>query len=331
MRMRKLGRSGIEVSAMGLGCWAIGGPAWRPDRPIGWGTVDDEESVRAIHRAMDLGINFFDTANAYGAGHSERVLGRALKGRRDNAVVATKFSAQIDEAARRVIADDYSPAAIRRSCDDSRQRLGIDVIDLFQFHAGGADPAEAVAVRDTCEELVAAGKIRFYGWSTDNPAGARVFAEGPHCTAVQQRLNIFDGDLETLAVCEQLRLASINRSPLGMGLLTGKFDKSTRLPEDDVRGKWNLAEGERATQLDQLDAIRAILTEDGRTLAQAALGWIWAVSGVTIPIPGFKTVRQVEENVAACERGPLSLDQVRRIDEITGRGVLAALGLTPEA
>ncbi len=327
MLMRKLGRSGIEVSAMGLGCWAIGGPAWRPDRPIGWGAVDDNESIRAIHYAMDHGINFFDTANAYGAGHSERVLGRALKGRRDKAIVATKFTAQIDEAARRVIADDYSPEAIKRSCDDSRRRLGIDVIDLFQFHAGGADPAEAVAVRDTCEELVAQGKIRFYGWSTDNPAGARVFAEGPHCTAIQQRLNIFEGNLETLKVCEALRLASINRSSLGMGLLTGKFDKTTRLPEDDVRGKWNLSEGERAQQLDQLAAIRAILTEDGRTLAQAAIGWLWAISDATIPIPGFKTLKQVEENIAACELGPLSLDQVRRIDEITGRGVLDALEL----
>ena len=313
MLKRQLGRSAIEVSAMGLGCWAIGGPIWREGQPRGWGTVDDDESMRAIHRALDLGITFFDTADVYGAGHSERVLGRALAGRRAQVVIATKFGNTFDEATRQGTGTDASPAYIRDACDASLRRLSTDYIDLYQFHVGNYDLDQAHAVRDVLEELVAAGKIRAYGWSTDDPERARVFAEGPHCTAIQQRLNIFEGNQQTLAVCEELNLASVNRGPLGMGLLTGKFTHESRLPEADVRHDWDLRQGERAQHLDMLHSVRDLLTRDGRTLAQAALGWLWARSEQTIPIPGFKTVAQVEENVGALRFGPLSAEQMQQI------------------
>src|SRR3712207_4478929 len=214
---RILGRSGIEVSAVGMGCWAIGGPLWAGEQPLGWGEVDDRESTRAIHRALDMGVTFFDTADVYGAGHSERIVGRALDGRRDRVVIATKFGNTFDEATRTGTGTDASPDYIRRACDASLQRLQTDYIDLYQFHIGNYDPAEASVVRDVLEELVVAGKIRAYGWSTDDPERARIFAEGPHCSAIQQRLNIFEGNAETLAVCEALSLASVNRGPLGMG------------------------------------------------------------------------------------------------------------------
>src|SRR5450759_4585037 len=131
---RTLGRSGIEVSALGMGCWAIGGPYWSGETPNGWGEVDDEESIRAIHKAIELGINLFDTANVYGAGHSERVLGRAFEGRRTQVVIATKFNAVFDETSRQVTGSDTTPAGIRAACEASLHRLNTDYIDLYQFH-----------------------------------------------------------------------------------------------------------------------------------------------------------------------------------------------------
>jgi aryl-alcohol dehydrogenase-like predicted oxidoreductase len=298
---------------MGMGCWAIGGPFWKNGQPVGWGNVDDDESIRAIHRALDLGITLFDTAAVYGCGHSERVLGRALGARRGGVVIATKFGQVFDEETRQVKGYDTTPERIRREVEDSLRRLNTDVIDLYQLHVKDVDPERAAVVRDTLEELAAAGRIRFYGWSTDAPASARIFAEGPHCTAIQQQLNIFDGNLETLAVCEQFDLASINRGPLGMGLLTGKFSAESQIPADDVRSRRPALQEERSTRLARLEKIRGILVEDGRALAQGALGWLWARSEKTIPIPGFKTIRQVEENAGALQHGPLTADQMQRI------------------
>ncbi len=319
MMTRVLGRSGIRVSALGMGCWAIGGPFWHNGEPVGWGQVDDAESLRAIQKALDLGVNFFDTADVYGCGHSERILGEALAGHRDEVVIATKFAHVFDEQARSWSHDDASPEYLRSACEASLKRLNTEVIDLYQFHAGGYDPALAPAVMATLEELAATGKIRWYGWSTDDPQRARIFAQGEHCTAIQQRFNIFDGNPETLAVCEQFNLASINRGPLAMGLLTGKFTSESSLPSDDVRYDWNLKEGEMAERLKRLQALRAVLTRDGRTLAQAALGWLWARSEKTIPIPGFKTVKQVEENAGALHCGPLSPEQMTEVDRLLGR------------
>lgn len=316
---RPLGKSGITVSAMGLGCWAIGGPFWKNGQPVGWGQVDDDESVRAIHRALDLGVTFLDTADVYGCGHSERVLGRALAGRRSQVVIATKFGQVFYEQTRQVTGYDVSPEHIRRACQASLRRLGTDYIDLYQLHVKDVDPAQAAVVRDTLEELVAAGKIRFYGWSTDEPESARLFAPGEHCAAIQQRLNILEGNEQTLAVCEQFDLASINRNPLGMGLLTGKFTTESKLPGDDVRSHMFDLQGRHAQSLRKLQAIRGVLTQDGRTLAQAALGWLWARSDKTIPIPGFKTVKQIEENISAMRSGPLTDEQMKQIGELIER------------
>jgi aryl-alcohol dehydrogenase-like predicted oxidoreductase len=316
MFTRTLGRSGIEVTALGLGCWAIGGPFYRDGNPSGWGEVDDAESLRALHRAFDLGVTFFDTSDVYGCGHSERILGQAMQGKRDQLVIATKFGNVFDAESRQIIGASADPEYIRQACDASLQRLGTDYIDLYQFHLGSYEAEQANVVRDALEGLVAAGKIRSYGWSTDSPERAAVFAHGDNCTAIQQRLNLFEGNAEVLALCERENLASVNRGPLAMGLLTGKFDKSSQMPADDVRHGWDLQHGEQARRLDKLAQIREVLTGDGRTLAQAALGWLWARSPVTVPIPGFKTVAQVEENVAALEKGPLGEDQMREIERI---------------
>jgi aryl-alcohol dehydrogenase-like predicted oxidoreductase len=313
---RILGRSGIEVSAMGLGCWAIGGPFWNNGRPVGWGQVDDDESIRGIQHALELGITFFDTAGVYGCGHSERILGKALIGKRQQVVIATKFGQVFNEETRQVLGYDTTPEQIRLDCEASLRRLGTDVIDLFQLHVTDVDPDQAEIVRETLEKLVGEGKIRNYGWSTDDPDCALIFAKGIHCTAIQHTLNIFEGNAQTLAVCEQHNLASINRSPLSMGLLTGKFNQETIIPEDDVRIRRPALQEDRNRRLAILEQIREILTMDGRTLAQGALGWLWARSERTLPIPGFKTLSQIEENADAMRFGPLNKEQMERISMV---------------
>lgn len=324
---RRLGRSDIEVSALGLGCWAIGGPFSMFGQPDGWGEVDDAESTRAIRRAVELGVTFFDTADAYGTGHSERVLGRALGAHRDQVVIATKVGYTSDEERRELTGTDASPAYIKRACEASLRRLNTDYIDLYQLHVGDLSETQAQDVRAVLEDLLDAGTIRAYGWSTDDVEGMKAFASGGRCATVQHQLNVFellDPDSSAFAMlrlCDELDLASINRSPLAMGLLTGKFTADTRLPSDDVRAnapwlRW-FRDGRPAPDLlRRLDAVREILTSEGRTLAQGALGWIWARSERTIPIPGFKTVAQAEENARALEFGPLRPEQVAEIDHL---------------
>jgi len=308
-----------------MGCWAIGGPFWSGETPFGWGEVDDEESIRAIHAALDQGVDFFDTANVYGAGHSERVLGRAFVGRRSQVVIATKFSNLFDENSRQVTGQDATPEGIRKACEESLLRLNTDYIDLYQFHNNGYPAEDALPVRETLEELVTAGKIRAYGWSTDFPDRAMVFAQGAACTAIQLQLNVFDDNPDVIAICERHNLAAINRGPLAMGLLTGKYTAETRPATDDVRGekspewmKYFINGKPNPEWLAKRDAIRAILTSNGRTLAQGALAWLWARSPQTIPIPGFRTVKQVEENSGAMAIGPLTTAQMREIDQLLG-------------
>lgn len=323
---RRLGRSGIEVSALGMGCWAIGGPFWAGETPQGWGNVDDEESIRAIHAALDRGVNFFDTANVYGAGHSERVLGRAIPGRRSQVVIATKFNAVFDETTRQVTGSDTSPEGIRKACEESLHRLNTDYIDLYQFHDNGYPAEKAEPVRDTLEKLVKSGKIRAYGWSTDFVDRAEVFAQGTKCTSIQFQLNVLDDNPAMIALCEKHNLAAINRGPLAMGLLTGKYTPATKISDDDVRGvkspgwmKYFRAGKPDAEWMGMREAILEILTSKGRTVAQGALAWNWAHSPLTIPIPGFRTVEQVEENAAALEFGPLTQEQMRSISHILNR------------
>jgi aryl-alcohol dehydrogenase-like predicted oxidoreductase len=321
---RKLGMNGPEISAMGLGCWAIGGPFEFDGRPAGWGEVDDEESMRAIRRALEIGVTFFDTAAVYGCGRSERVLGRALKGRREEAVVATKFGLLFDEERKQGGGSEVSPTYIRKACEASLRRLGTEYIDLYQLHAGAGDAAGAEGVVEVLEELVAEGKVRYYGTSEDTPEVVCVFAEGEHCASVQTQVNVFGVNEEILRTCEEQGLAVVCRSPLAMGLLTGRYAPGKRVPpDDDVRRDtphWDyFDDGAMEGWTQKLEAIREALTEGGRTLAQGALSWIWAKSTATIPIPGFRTVAQVEENTGAMRFGPLSAQAMSAIDDALGR------------
>ena len=203
MFRRDLGtRTGVQTSALGLGCWAIGGPFTSNGRPAGWGEVDDDESIRAIRHALERGVTLFDTADVYGCGHSEHVLGKALAGRRDDVVIVTKVGNLFDEHTRTAGGSDVSPAYLRRACDASLHRLGTDRIDVYLIHDGLAGPEDVPVVIDVLEELVAAGKLRWYGSSMSDPAIVRAMAEGPHMVAVEHELNVLRGELEALDVAE---------------------------------------------------------------------------------------------------------------------------------
>jgi aryl-alcohol dehydrogenase-like predicted oxidoreductase len=322
---RVLGRSGIKVSDIGFGCWAIGGPFTLDGKPDGWGPVDDAESAAAVRRALDLGITFFDTADVYGAGHSERVLGQALAGHRDEVVLATKFGYTFDEDARAATGQDTSPDYIRRACEASLRRLGTDWIDLYQLHVGDLPEEQVPEVLVTLEDLVNRGLIRAYGWSTDSPSRAAAFATGQHCAAVQHELNVLADAPEMLAACDTLGLASVNRSPLAMGLLTGKYSAGTNVPATDVRAAqpWvrYFADGRPAGPwLARLAAVRDVLTSDGRTLVQGALCWLLGRSPRTVPIPGIRTVTQAEQNASVLTLAPLPGEQVAEIARLLDAG-----------
>jgi len=321
--MRVLGRSGIEVSAIGFGCWAIGGPFYRDGSPAGWGEVDDDESAAALRRALELGITFFDTADVYGTGHSEQVVGRALAGHRDEVVIATKFGNVFDPARRAITGADASPGHIHQACRDSLARLGTDRIDLYQLHLGDLPAGQADDALAALEDLVTAGLILSYGWSTDDPERAAQFGKGAHAVAVQHEMNVLADAPDMLAVCDAFDLASVNRGPLAMGLLTGKYGAADQVPGDDVRANapWMryFSGGHPAPDwLARLDAVRDVLTSGGRTPAQGALGWLLARSPRTVPIPGIRTVAQAEQNAAALGLGPLTPAQLTEISQLLG-------------
>ena len=323
MNKRTLGKSGIEVSSLGLGCWPIGGPMYSTDGTlVGFDTVNDEESEKALLTALDLGITLYDTSSVYGCGHSERLLGKAFSHQRDRVVLATKFGSIFDEETKTCLSNSVAPDFIRQSCEDSLRRLNTDFIDLFQCHEWYVPLEQAGSVFETLDKLKEEGKIRAYGWSTDHPDLIDFFVKNTNGCAIQHQFNVFinaDGILET---CNTYDMASINRSPLAMGLLSGKYSSASEALVGDIRANnidWNFyfKNGKvNPVLLDRLAQIREILTSDGRSLVQGALGWLWAKSGRTLPVPGFRTVKQVEELAKAMTFGPLTKNQIEQIDSI---------------
>ena len=276
-----------------------------------------EESVRAIHAALAAGVNFFDTAANYGAGHSERILGQALQGRRSEAVIATKFGHILDEERKTVFGDDERIIPnLRRDIENSLRRLGTEWIDLYQLHAGGLEPERALELRGMLEDLVQEGLIRSYGWSTDLVDRAAVFAPGENCSAIQFGLNAFFDNPAMRKLCDEHNLAGVNKDPLHRGVLTGKFSKAPTFPPDDIRSVRDYADEAMARRLEAVEALRSVLTSGGRTMAQGALAYIWALDQRMIPIPGFKTVAQVEQNAGALAFGPLSPEELFQVQSI---------------
>jgi aryl-alcohol dehydrogenase-like predicted oxidoreductase len=323
---RKIPKLNVETSALGMGTWAIGGPfTWNDGQSRGWGNTSNEESIRGLNRALELDVRVFDTADIYGCGLSEELVGRALENYRDEVIIITKFGNTFDPKTKRQIGEDASPKYIRKAVDASLKRLKTDYIDIYLLHLWGYPIDKAAETMDTLEDLVNEGIIRGYGWSTDSTSRAAAYADRKHYVTVMSELNVFRDTSEIVSLCEKKQLLNINKAPLAMGLLSGKYTPQTpRLPENDVRTAspdWLVyfKDGKATPEFTKkLDQIKEILTEDGRTLVQGSLGWIWARSPLTLPIPGFKTIKQVEENAKALEYGPLKPSQMKAIDEILG-------------
>jgi aryl-alcohol dehydrogenase-like predicted oxidoreductase len=319
---RKLGRSEISVPPVGMGCWAIGGNFTMDGMNDGWGDIDDAQSIRAIHLGLEMGATLLDTSDSYGTGHSEEVIGAALKGRRDRAIIATKFGYTYDRGKRALTGTDVGAAYIDWACAQSARRLGTDYIDLYQIHVGELTDPQADEAGEALEKLVEQGRIRAWGWSTANVAAARRMLKFPNFVAVQQSLNVLNDSPDHVALCAENNLASLNNSPLAMGLLSGKFKPDSRLPNTDVRAaghSWvrDFVDGKpRPDVLEKIAAIRELLQTGGRTPAQGALGWLLARSGNTFPIPGFKTEAQVRDNLGALKMGALPADVMTEIDSV---------------
>ena len=319
----QFGHTDIQISPIGMGCWAIGGIWYDLGAAAGWGDVSDEESLRALQTGLDMGVSLIDTANVYGCGHSEELVGKAIAGKRDKAFISTKFGIRFNPDTKTTTGTIRTAEDIVRSCEDSLRRLGTDHIDLFLFHLGDYPLAEAAMVRDTLEDLVKMGKIRFYGWSTSDPDRQAVFAQGSHYEACEFALNVLEDDPAMVNYVEKQGITGLCRSPLAMGLLTGKYDRAASFSKDDLRGKnapvWMnyFIDGKpNEVFLKKLESIREILTSEGRTLAQGCLGWIMGRGQGCVPIPGFKRASQVESNVKAVEKGPLSAQQMKEISDI---------------
>ncbi|GGM55900.1 aldo/keto reductase [Dactylosporangium sucinum] len=308
MRTRRLGRGGPEVSAIGLGCM---GMSWA------YGSADDEESARTLHRALDLGVTLLDTADVYGAGRNEELIGRTLAGRRDEYVLATKFGmrsrageARSDRPGTYV---DTSPAWVREAADASLRRLGTDTIDLYYAHRRNPD----VPIEDTVgamAELVTAGKVRHLGLSEVSATTLRAAHAVHPIAALQVEYSLFSREPEAslLDTCRELGVALVAYSPVGRGLLTGTVGT---FAADDFRPvalpRFN---GDNlAANLRLADAVKAVAAEIGATPAQAALAWLLAQDDLVVPIPGTKRVRYLEENAAAADLTltPAQLDALR--------------------
>ncbi|KOV83736.1 aldo/keto reductase [Nocardia sp. NRRL S-836] len=305
-----------DLGKLGFGTWAMGGPYTFGGEPVGWGPADDAESRKALRRAFELGVTLFDTADSYGCGHAETLVGQAFADVRDQVVIATKWGFTFDAATRRMTGSDGSVGHLRRAVEGSLRRLGTDRIDLYQLHLGDLGLDEAALLRDECERLVTEGKIRSYGWSTDDPERARFFTQLEHGVAAQADINVlFDNPGMYTG-----EYAVLCRRPLAMGLLAREtFDV---LPPDDVRvtnPAWLrfFVDGRPSPEyFAAREAVRDVLTSGGRTLVQGALAWFWARSPRLVPIPGVRTVAQAEENAAALEFGPLTPEQLAQVESV---------------
>ena len=314
MEQRRLGTQGLVVSALGLGCMGMS---------EFYGTPDEQESLATIHRALELGVNFLDTADAYGPFKNEVLVGRAIKGRRDQVVLATKFGNQ------RLPDGKWGPVNgrpeyVRQACEASLKRLGVEVIDLYYQHR--VDPT--VPIEDTVgamAELVRQGKVRYLGLSEAAPATIRRAHAVHPITALQTEYSLWSRDPEDdiLPTIRALGIGFVPYSPLGRGFLTGRFRRAEDLPKDDHRVNMPRFQGENFQRnLAIVERITAIAAEKSVTSAQLALAWVLAQGKGIVPIPGTKRRTYLEQNVAALAVR-LTSEDLRRINEAAPKGAAA--------
>jgi aryl-alcohol dehydrogenase-like predicted oxidoreductase len=294
------------------------------DRKLGYTNASDDEAIRTIHAALDAGITVFDTAPAYGAGHGERLLGQALKGRTD-ALVVTKFGVGIDEDTKELSFDAPTRASVQAEIDASLARLERDQIDLLLFHQNEFPIEAAGPLFDEVERAYRAGKVRAFGWSTDFSDRVDAMANREGFVAIEHAMNVFFGAPQIQKTAVAQSLTTLIRSPLAMGVLTGKYDEGRKVPDDDIRAStqpWMDYFKNGTINPDyqvQLDAVRELLITGGRSLVQGALGWLWAKGPSNLPVPGARTVEQVQGIAQALEFGALSEDVMTEIDKLIDR------------
>lgn len=306
---RKLGHSGLEVSRIGLGCMGMS---------EFYGAHDDAESLDTLLKAIDSGVNFFDTADMYGKGHNETLLGTAIKLYRDDVVIATKFGIVRDGGDRRI---DGRPEYVKTACDASLQRLKIETIDLYYQHR----PDPETPIEETVgamAELITAGKVRHLGLSEASPEELRRAAKVHPVTALQSEYSLWSRDPEegVLDVCRELGVLFVAYSPLGRGFLTGRIRSADDLDADDRRRRHPRFQSPNLKEnLALVDALEELAREKGCTPAQLALAWLLAQGDDVIPIPGTRSIERLRENLEALDL-ELTREDLDRLDEIAPRG-----------
>jgi aryl-alcohol dehydrogenase-like predicted oxidoreductase len=316
MQVRRLGNSDLAVSAIGLGCMSMSGT---------YGQSDDEQSIAVVHRAIDLGVTFIDSSDMYGWGHNESLLARALRGRRDRVVLATKFG-QVQSPDGKGNLVDGSPAYVARACDASLKRLGVDVIDLYFQHR--VDPK--VPIEDTVgamSRLVEQGKARALALSEAAPSTIRRAHAIHPISAVQSEYSLLyrNPAEETLPTCRELGITYIAYSPLGRGFLTGRFQQLSDIAEDDRRRQHPRFQAQHFDHNRKLVLrLEEMAAEKGCRPSQLVLAWLLAQGPDILPIPGTKRIAYLEENLGALDV-QLSPDDLHRIDEAMPAGAAAGL------
>jgi len=311
---RTLGKSGIKVSVIGTGLWAVGG---------GWGPVNDKHALAAIDASLEAGVNFFDTADVYGDGHSEELLGNAMRGRRERFVVATKIGwVGYDGKNNRSQYDTVEK--LTAGVEQSLRRLQTDYVDLIQDHIFYREPNTDIFI-DGFQKLQRAGKVRAYGVSTSDFAFLQDFNSNGECASLQIDYGILNrtAEQEILPYCQKNNIGVIVRGALAMGILTGKFTADTRFPDGDFRRNWHEKPDERIVFLEDLKKVKRLQSlADGRTLSQLALCFAIDHPAVTTVIPGARSAAQARENVRAGLIPALTESDKRIINSVTppGRG-----------